>query len=276
LFTLHVEELRALSISYRFTNSSPRFHLACIAPFHGFALSGLDRRQSQRQQSKIKKGQNLMATIFKAATAALAIVLMGTACLPLAEAQCGFNDLTKPGVSVKPQSWQGQSEFGAPSILQISDRDSDHDSDRDSIVGMWKVVFTAKGNTGSGAPPDGVPIDSALVVWHSDKTEIMNSGRPPQDGDFCLGVWEKTGKSRYRLNHFAWGGNDTSNAPTGIGNPAGPTRFVENVVLSPDGNSYTGRFTLDAYDTSGTHVVRIIGVITATRITVNTHVSDIL
>jgi hypothetical protein len=55
-----------------------------------------------------------------------------------------------------------------------------------SIVGMWHVTFTAKGN--SEGPPDNTPIDNAVVVWHSDRTEIMNSGRPAQDGDFCLGV----------------------------------------------------------------------------------------
>lgn len=30
----------------------------------------------------------------------------------------------------------------------------------------------------------------------------MNSLRPPQDGNFCLGVWEQTGRSKYYLNHF--------------------------------------------------------------------------
>jgi len=111
------------------------------------------------------------------------------------------------------------------------------------------------------------PMDNAIVVWHSDKTEIMNSGRPPQDGDFCMDVWKRTGKSRYKLNHFAWGGNDTTNTPSGIGNPTGPTRIVEEVTLSPDGNHYVGTFTLDATDTSGTPMAHIIGVITATRVT---------
>lgn len=62
-----------------------------------------------------------------------------------------------------------------------------HYSFEDPIVGMWKVAFLAKGNTGLDAPPDGTPIDSAIVQWHADGTEIMNSGRPAQDGNFCLG-----------------------------------------------------------------------------------------
>ncbi len=56
--------------------------------------------------------------------------------------------------------------------------------------------------------PD-TPIDNALVVWHSDHTALMNSGRPPQDGG--TSAWacgRRTDKSKYKLNHFAWGGND--------------------------------------------------------------------
>jgi hypothetical protein len=91
-----------------------------------------------------------------------------------------------------------------------------------------------------------------------------------------MGVWKKTGTNKYKLNHFAWLANDTSNSPSGIGNPAGPTRFFEEITLSPDGNHYSGRFTLDAYDTSGTQVAHIVGVIAATRITINTTAPDLL
>jgi hypothetical protein len=108
-------------------------------------------------------------------------------------------------------------------------------------------------------------------------TEIMNSIRPPQDGDFCMGVWERTGKFRYYLNHFAWFGNqfpnDTNN---GIGDPIGPTRVTETVTLSPDGSHFTGTFTLDAYDTSGNKTTSFTGAIAGTRITTSTKVSDLL
>ena len=85
----------------------------------------------------------------------------------------------------------------------FSSERSDGDEDPQPIVGMWHVLFTAEGN--EVGPPNGTPIDNAIVVWHRDKTEVMNSGRPPQDGDFCMGVWEVTGKGKYKLNHFAWG-----------------------------------------------------------------------
>ena len=50
----------------------------------------------------------------------------------------------------------------------------------------------------------------------------------------------------------------------------------EEVTLSPDKKHYTGTFTLDAYDTSGTQVAHILGVIAATRITLHTTVPDLL
>jgi hypothetical protein len=210
-----------------------------------------------------------MKTTFKRFAAALGLVLIGTILTAKASAEClSYLPGHKAGAVVSPQSWRG-AEFGSASLLLASEHDSD-----DSIVGMWKVTFTAKGNTGTGAPPDGTQIDSAFVQWHSDGTEIMNSGRPAQDGNFCLGVWEKTGRSKYKLNHFALG-NDTANAPSGIGNPAGPTHIVEHVILSRDGKHYAGTFTLDAYDTSDTRVAHIVGVITATRITVDTRVSSV-
>jgi len=168
---------------------------------------------------------------------------------------------------LRPQSWQGTDSSQSGLLLNIADTS-------DPIVGMWHATFTAWGN--QPGPPDGTPIDNALVTWHSDGTELMNSARPAQDGNFCMGVWKKTGQNTYKLNHIAWLANDTTNAPSGIGNPSGPTRFVEEIKVSPDGNHYTGKFTLDAYDTAGNLVAHLVGVISATRITVSTTVPELL
>ncbi|MGB8989551.1 MAG: hypothetical protein WCC37_23335 [Candidatus Sulfotelmatobacter sp.] len=208
-----------------------------------------------------------MKTLHQKMTLAVGILLIGT--IPTAKANAACGSAGKFNAMLHSQSWQGSGTFHPGSLLLTSDREDD------GIVGMWHVTFTAEGNTGPEAPPDNTPIDNALVVWHSDKTEIMNSARPPQDGDFCMGVWEKTGKSRYKLNHFAWLANDTTNAPSGIGNPSGPTHIVEEVILGPDCNHYVGTFTLDAYDTSNHRVAHIIGVIKGTRITVNTPESSL-
>ena len=198
-------------------------------------------------------------------TGTLGVVLLVTIFSPLASASCG--DASKFGPNLRQQSWQGSDSLESGSLLRIAE-------DSDPIVGMWHVTFTAQGN--EVGPPDGAPIDNSLVTWHGDGTELMNSVRPPQDGQFCMGIWKKTGKDTYKLNHFAWFGNDTANAPSGIGNPSGPARFFEEVTLSPDKKHYTGTFTLDAYDTAGTQVAHIVGVIVATRITMNTTVPDLL
>jgi hypothetical protein len=181
-----------------------------------------------------------------------------------AKASCGSFSQVGAG-KAHPASWDTQS--GPAHLTEVNEPGA-------SIVGMWHVTFTAEGN--SEGPPDNTPIDNAVVVWHSDKTEIMNSGRPAQDGDFCLGVWEEVGRCHYKLNHFAWMGNDTTNAPGGIGNPAGPTHITEDVTLSPDGKHYTGTFILDAYDSSFNPVTHIEGVINGTRITMGTTVNDLM
>jgi hypothetical protein len=82
-------------------------------------------------------------------------------------------------------------------------------------VGFWKIKFVSEGSSGI---PDGTVIDNGLAQWHSDGTEIMNSSRPPATGNFCLGVWQKSGPSSYKLNHFALA-YDVS------GNFIGPRRF---------------------------------------------------
>ena len=72
------------------------------------------------------------------------------------------------------------------------------------------------------------------------------------------------------------GTSASTNAPSGIGNPTGPTQFIEEVTLDPDGQHYAGTFTLNAYDTSGNLVAHIVGVIKATRITITTTVPELL
>jgi hypothetical protein len=195
-------------------------------------------------------------------------LLLGLVWVPSSWAGCGTNQLASPTHS----SWHVQP--GQPTLLRAALVNDDHFDDA-SIVGMWHVTFTA--NTMNGAPIPDTVIDNALVVWHSDHTELMNSGRPPQDGDFCMGVWEQVGRAEYKLNHFAWGGNDAdpNAAPGTVGPPsAGPAHYTEDVTLSRDGNHFSGRFTLAAPDTNNV-VTSFTGVITATRITMNTKPSDL-
>jgi hypothetical protein len=139
-------------------------------------------------------------------------------------------------------------------------------SDNDPVVGFWKVKLTAKDTPGI---PDGTVLDDGFQQWHSDGTEIMNSSRVPATGNFCMGVWKKTAPSKYRLNHFglSW---DLSNTYVG------PANIRSNIVLSNDGNKFTGTFTIDQYDTNGNVLAHLQGQIVGKRVTVYTGVASVL
>jgi hypothetical protein len=144
---------------------------------------------------------------------------------------------------------------------------NDGNSD-EPIVGFWKVTFAAK----NMPIPDGTIIDFGYAQWHSDKTEIMNSGmRPPATGSFCMGVWGKTGRFSYRLNHFAISYNADNTL-------AGVVNIREDVTVAPNGRTYQGTFTINAYDTNNNPIPpekggHAEGIITGARVTVDTTVN---
>lgn len=184
---------------------------------------------------------------------------------------CGYSTGEVPSAPVRPQHRSGQAEgkSGQPSLVLISGhnaKDSDEDSDRAAIVGLWKFAFTA-------TSPFVGPFDAGYVQWHSDGTELMNSGRAPTTGNFCMGVWKHIGRSTYKLNHVALGWAFDANVPatgpgTGGANFIGPANIREEVTVDRSGNSYQGTFTLVQYEPDGTTVIAtIIGNVTATRLT---------
>jgi hypothetical protein len=188
-----------------------------------------------------------MKTRYGKLAATFGALLLALVCAPSSWAGCA------PGLAGPTQSsWLVQP--GRAKLLQAA---LDDDRYREpSIVGFWHFKFFIGGNE----------IDAGNQQWHSDGTEILNSGlRPPIIGDFCLGVWEQVGPRHYRLNHRGLGWNDTGTAfqETDV--------FLFDVYLSPDGNSYTGTFTLNVYDEKGAPMGSPAkGTVTASRITVNT------
>jgi len=134
-----------------------------------------------------------------------------------------------------------------------------------SIVGMWKYQLISKGNTAHNPSiPDGAILDFGYQHWHSDGTEFIESGGgPPATGNFCLGVWGQTGYLTYEINHFPIGFDPTS------GDLINYYNLREQDTLSPSGNSYTGTFTMDTFDTNGNQVDHVTGTVVATRITVD-------
>jgi len=183
---------------------------------------------------------------------------------------CGYSIGEKPAAPVRPQHKSGQAEgkSGQPSLVLISSQDkhnSENDSDNAAIVGLWKFSFTATN------PPLG-PFDAGYVQWHRIGTELMNSGRAPTTGSFCMGVWKRIGHSTYKLNHvalsWAFDANPGTGPGTGGADFVGPANIREEVTVDHSGNSYQGTFTLVQYEPDGTTVIAtIIGTVTATRIT---------
>jgi hypothetical protein len=207
-------------------------------------------------------GKYSIRTILKAAAATLGLAVCATVFIQTASADCGSYTST----GRKPMSVPTQRPLLKPiayrlTTLAVAARDDDHDRDHDrdaAIVGMWKVQFVSEGTTGI---PDDTVIDSAYAQWHSDGTEIMNSGRPPITSSFCLGVWKRTGKSTYKLNHFALSWDPTGTVFVG------PANIREEVTLDDSGNSFSGTFTIDQFDTNGNTLAHIVGKITAQRVT---------
>jgi hypothetical protein len=152
---------------------------------------------------------------------------------------CGYSSSPRPTAALKPASLELVSQnnwVGAP------------------ITGLWKIQL---------ALPDGTVIDQGYATWHADGTEIINSSRPPISGNFCMGVWKRTGRSTYKLNHFAMGWDASGT------NLIGPTNLKEEVVLDRSNNSYAGTFTVDQYDASGNVIGHAAGQVTGQRITVD-------
>jgi hypothetical protein len=217
--------------------------------------------------------------------AALALSVAAFSIANSAQAACGF----APS-QLKPSAWNPSTQASPTLIpavyhpgaegqfLQVSDDGGWRD--HAGIVGMWQFQLLAL----TGAPK-GATIDDGYAQWHSDGTEIQNSGlHAPITSNFCLGVWEQTGANTYQLNHFPLGWMVTQNdvgtqamVPPGItGSPAVAIQITETVHLT-DNNHMTGTFTLNVYSwtnpdslnvASSTPLQTITGTITATRVTI--------
>ena len=154
------------------------------------------------------------------------------------------------------------------------------------IVGMWHVHLVVASTTGiPNPPPPGAEIDAGFQQWHSDGTEMLNSGRPAANTNFCMGVWEQVGLRTFRLNHFAisYTQGPPADAQSGPTNHlTGPTSIVEQVTVSPDGKTFKGTFTITDYAETDTPqgssiswLDTLTGTVTGTRVDLTTPVAPI-
>ncbi len=176
-----------------------------------------------------------------------------------------------------PSAWAGCGDVASksPAMFEKGAADNGHlirvangnnsQGDNASIVGLWSIQLMAGGAT----------VDFGYSAWHSDGTEIMNSGgHPASTGNFCLGVWAQTGPNSYHLNHFA-----LAYDPTHFSDPPSPghagggliakINLTEDVVLDPRSNKFTGAFHQEGYDPTTGAVIPMfhaVGQITGQRI----------
>jgi hypothetical protein len=216
------------------------------ARFSASAIVGLTRRI-------------LMKTPYRTLAVTFGVLILALLFVPNASAQCGrFTNpvATHAGWHYQPE----QSRLLRTAFVE----DDDLLDNKVPIVGLWHFKFTSKGNQAIGIP-DGAPIDAGYAEWHSDGTEITNSGAIATiTGNICMGMWQRVGQRHYKLNHFAIVFDSTGT------NVVGPANIQEDVTVSPNGNSFTGTFTIDKYTEAGNKTAHVEGTVAATRITVNT------
>ncbi|HZC37972.1 MAG TPA: hypothetical protein VE221_04780 [Sphingomicrobium sp.] len=143
-------------------------------------------------------------------------------------------------------SWQGGQSMGG--LLHQADFPGQ------PIVGMWSFRQTAGGQL----------VDFGYQQWHSDGTEVMNSGgRAPATQNFCMGVWKQTGGRSYHLTHYA-----LSYDNSGVLNAK--VIIKEDVTVNPASTTYTGPFTIDVYAPNSNALLQhVAGQVTGQRVANN-------
>src|SRR6184192_4317256 len=119
-----------------------------------------------------------------------------------------------------------------------------------AIVGLWLEHYTS----------DFGPQFDTYSQWHSDGLEIES---PSFSLGQCQGTFRQIGDRTYKLFHVGW-------LPGG--GPNGSVRFEltePDTVVSPDGNSFEGRYDQKFFDAAGNLVLEDKGKVHATRLTVH-------
>jgi hypothetical protein len=215
---------------------------------------------------KISKERFTTEVTHRAVTAMLSAAIIALLLVPAASA-CGPNSTpTQEPLALQLLPDAQNPLASATSEGLARDLSSAASAASASIVGMWSFQFISEGNTTRNPSiADGTQLNFGYNQFHSDGTEILNSGaRSPAQENFCLGVWQKTGRSTYQLNHFALNYNATTGALIGR------IIVVETVTVSPGGTAFSGTFVETVFDTNGNKTDHLTGQVTAQRITVDT------
>ena len=207
---------------------------------------------SRMDQSFAREMQHRIRPIFIAALAALALWAWSPA---PANASC--NRAAHPGETNHIDFASAAQPLGWARGLSVEEKTSD-DGDEPSVVGLWHVALLN---------PDGMTnFDEGFDLWHSDGTEEFNDNANPQpangSGSVCFGVYKKTGSRTYKLRHPFWI-IDSNGALAGSG------VFLEEIILDPKGEAYTGTWEIKNFDLTGTLTFDQKGDLKAERISVD-------
>jgi hypothetical protein len=220
---------------------------------------------------KINKGRfatekgSIMKVTHRAVTLTLSAAVVGMLLVPAASA-CALTTQQPTNMVIQQLLPDAQNPMALATSADLArDLSSASSATSPSIVGMWSFQLISKGNTTHNPSiPDGTQVNFGYNQLHSDGTEILNAGaRSPAQGNFCLGVWQKTGHSTYQVNHFSLNYNATTGALLGT------IILSETITLSPGGTTYSGTFDDTVFDTMGNKTDHLTGQITAQRITVD-------
>jgi hypothetical protein len=159
--------------------------------------------------------------------------------------------LASCGDSLSAMAAQAALIHSQSSLTQQGSASSGDHAVNSSIVGLWHVEFIVGGQT----------IQEAYQLWNVGGTEVHNPNVDPRAGSVCLGVWKKAAPQTYKLTHRVWW-YDTN------GNALGTVHLSETLTLGNRGNTHSGSFTLDFFDTSNTFQFEVAGSVTGERISV--------
>ena len=205
--------------------------------------------------------------VSKALLTNIAFAVFGVALMQASHAGCGqYDQASKSAVDWRLPSSSGSPRFIRADYRLVSDESSDwHEHAKPAITGLWYFKYLSKGNTALGIR-DGATLDAGNTIWFADGNEMTSSAmRAPDTGSICLGTWERTGDFTYELNHIGLSWDPVHNVT------AGPAFIKQYVTLEKGADQYSGVVTIIQYKADGKSVdIELKGIITATRVTVNT------
>ena len=139
-----------------------------------------------------------------------------------------FRGLQEPAA----QDLQGFSGQLSPS----ESLDTERDDSEVTVLGLWKKIYYAGGDLN----------DVGFAQFNAGGTELLNDSPVPDGGNnFCMGSWKKIGHRRYALVHPFLLFDASGKKPMGV------SIERSELIVSRDGNTFTGTWNQDNYDFLG-------------------------